>query len=397
MAKNIKNQYNREQAADMNRRTQEMMNFRRKHITKAPNGEDCFDMRHMQENMPYAMLGMSKEQADMMLSQMVIDQLVEQKKRQLEFMEEYKDQFAKFRPEKYSKMFFNSVPKNPHASMKMEESTITLLGSLWGCSMNMDELELGDEGWDIPTDIIWSGTVSVRDIEFNFGIHDASGVAEISKARIIIDDNYREKLQNLAKGDEVTIGKILIFMSSHNTWLGTDLMMNGTSPDAFFYAPVFAMKGQLREGIVIFEASLERVLLYYLAIWYGTQLAFLHPLTKTCIVDKDAPAPKPRKVYNHKAGKKRVLENIRYQYLDGETLEKVLYHSDCASAKSKSKGRTYQRHTQLWHVRGFTKANGTFVQPYWKGPLAKVKNMVVAQARERTISGVTVEDGDVFN
>lgn len=393
MAKNIKNKYDQGRADEMTQHVKEMMEFRKKHISTAPNGDDMIDISQFQEGMPYALYGLTEAQADAALKQMAIKNILEHKARQREFMEQYKNQFVKFRPDKHSKIFFNDVPSKPHASMKMSYGTIELLGSLWGCSMDMDELELGDEGWDIPTDIIWSGTVSIRDIEFNFSIRDAADVAEISKARIIIDDNYREKLTTLKRGEEVSIGKVLIYLKSHNLVFGTDLIMNGSNPDAFFYAPIYAAKGNLRSGIVLFEAAMERIVLYYLGIWYGVQLAFLHPLTKTCILDRDPnedetqkPKTPVRKHTKKKNGKKRVLTNVRYQYLDGETLEKVLYNTNTSS-----KDKKYTRHTQLWHVRGFTRKNGTFVQPYWKGPLAKVKKLAIAEARERAIAGVTIE------
>jgi hypothetical protein len=114
-------------------------------------------------------------------------------------------------------------------------------------------------------------------------------------------------------------------------------------------------------------------------------LAYLHPLTITSIVDV---GKRMMEEYAHEPTKyKAPLKNIRYLRLDGKTLEKVLYHS------KPGKGKKYERHCQLWPVRGYMRKNGTFVAPQWRGPLAKMKRLSedIIESRQRKIVGVSLD------
>jgi hypothetical protein len=160
-------------------------------------------------------------------------------------------------------------------------------------------------------------------------------------------------------------------------------MIRKDTPECIFYNDEYAIKGNYPGKIMAFMA--ERILVYYTAIWHSIMLAYLHPLTITSIVDV---CKRMMEEYAHEPTKyKAPLKNIRYLRLDGKTLEKVLYHS------KPGKGKKYERHCQLWPVRGYMRKNGTFVAPQWRGPLAKMKRLSedIIESRQRKIVGVSLD------
>jgi hypothetical protein len=164
--------------------------------------------------------------------------------------------------------------------------------------------------------------------------------------------------------------------------MGTELMIRKDTPEFIFYNDEFAIKGNYPGKIMAFMA--ERILVYYTAIWYSIMLAYLHPLTITSIVDV---GKRMMEEYAHEPTKhKAPLKNIRYLKMDGKTLEKALYHS------KPGKGKKYERHCQLWYVRGYMRKNGKWIAPQWRGPLAKMKRLSDdIEARQRKIVGVTLD------
>lgn len=104
----------------------------------------------------------------------------------------------------------------------------------------------------------------------------------------------------------------------------------------------------------------------FLALWYGIQIALLHPQIKMLFQN-----PIKEKQYLREGkgkGRKRIVKYIRKHYITAEGIDEALY----------GKGhRDFKRKTMAWYVIGHWRQykNGTrkFINGYWKGPLREMK------------------------
>jgi len=351
--------------------------------------------------LPYALMGYTPEQCAM--AEEFADHIRKAKKEQdeAEFRARMEAASARFRKSKYRNQFFKRNSRNSPNHIEIDKQTIEMLGNLWNTNLNPDIIRSDEfEGLDVPTDIVLGGTIALEDVEIEFPIYldcatgDAYGYvmndnrAKVAKARFIMRPDY---MKHIMESEEQQVAFCDVHLSitginsngkNYDFTMGTEILIRKNEPDCIFYNDEFAIKGNFPGKIMAFMA--ERILVYYTAVWYSIMLAYLHPLTITSIVDV---GKKMMEEYAHEPTKyKAPLKNIRYLKLDGKTLEKALYHS------KPGKGKKYERHCQLWHVRGYMKKNGTWVAPQWRGPLAKMKKLSDdIEARQRKIVGVSID------
>ena len=351
-------------------------------------------------NMPYALMGYTPEQCAM--AEQFVDHIRKAKVEQDEadFQARLAAAAVKVRKQNEAKKFFKRNSRNAANRIEIDKQTIIMLGNLWKANLNPNIITSEEfDGLDIPTDIVLGGMVALDDVEIEFPVYldcatgDAYGYvmndnrAKIAKARFIMRQDYSKHIEEST--EQVAFCDVYMEFIGANIngkryefTMGTELMIRKDEPNYVFYNDEFAIKGISPGRIMAFMA--ERILVYYTAIWYSIMLAYLHPLTITSIVDV---GKKMMEQYSHEPTKyKAPLKNIRYLRLDGKTLEKVLYHS------KPGKGKKYERHCQLWPVRGYMRKNGTFVAPQWRGPLAKMKRLSEdIESRQRKIVGVSLD------
>lgn len=351
-------------------------------------------------NMPYALMGYTPEQCAM--AEQFVNQIrkVKAEQDEAEFQARLAAAAAKFRKQNEANKFFKRNSRNAANQIEIDKQTIIMLGNLWKANLNPDIIRSEEfDGLDIPTDIVLGGMVALDDVEIEFPVYldcatgDARGYvmndnrAKIAKARFIMRQDYGKHIEESTE-QTAFCDVHMEFISTNRDGkryeftMGTELMIRKDEPNYVFYNDEFAIKGRSPGRIMAFMA--ERILVYYTAIWYSIMLAYLHPLTITSIVDV---GKKMAEEYAHNPIKNKApLKNIRYLRLDGKTLEKVLYHS------KPGKGKKYERHCQLWPVRGYKRRDGKWIGPQWRGPLAKMKRLADdVQARQRKIVGVSLD------
>lgn len=115
-----------------------------------------------------------------------------------------------------------------------------------------------------------------------------------------------------------------------------------------------------------FQQHLFLVATAYMELWYGIQIALLHPQLKLLFQK-----PVREKIYTRKGkgrDRKRVVKYVRKHYITPEDIDEALYgHGH----------RDFERKTMAWYVIGHWRQykNGTrkFINGYWKGPLREMK------------------------
>lgn len=350
-------------------------------------------------NMPYALMGYTPEQCEM--AEQFVQEIRQAQKEQAreDFLNRLKEAEAKYRSVNLAKKFFKRHPRNASARIEIDEPTVIMLGNIWKADLNSRKFQSDDfGGFDVPTDIVWAGEIALPDVQIDFPVYldcatgDENAYrigerAKVTSVRFIMRDDYQKKIQK-CEIQEVFADALINIKGTDYEYrpyeftLGTELLVRKNDMANVFYNDKYALKGRVPGRLMGFMA--ERLLVYYTAVWYSIMLAYLHPLTVTSIVDV---GKRMAEEYAHNPVQNRPpLKNIRYLKLDGNTLEKVLYHS------KPGKGRKYERHCQLWPVRGYMRKNGTFVAPQWRGPLAKMKRLSEdIESRQRKIVGVSLD------
>lgn len=352
-------------------------------------------------SLPFALLGVTPEQAAAaefltgIIKQQKIDDAVK------DFHKKLREDECSYRSRKNTTKFFQRHPRNPQSRIEVDEKNVIILGELWKADLRKETVN--DDVFEmpgIPMDIFINGNVALEDVEIIFPIYldCATGnpyqtsiianPAKVDKVRFIMRDNYQEII-NACKFEDA-ICDVIIDVSGidahgkrYEFTVGTELMYRAGCTNDLFYNPEFAMKGRVPGKLM--EWMVERILMYYTSVWYSIMVAYLHPLTITSIVDV---GKRMAEEYAHNPVKNKApLKNIKYLKLDGDNLERVLYHS------KPGKGGKYERHCQLWYVRGYMRKDGKWIKPQWRGPLAKMKRLSEdIETRQRKIVGVSLDE-----
>lgn len=364
---------------------------------------DELNNHESKSSLPFALLGVTPEQcktaeilANHIKTKQIEEALEKQKIAEKEYNNEIKKISAKFRTHGESKKFFKRIPKYPANRIDIDYQTVVMLGNLW--KADLTDFFNYNIKIIIPTDIIFANTIALDDVLIDYDIL-IDETTRISSARFVMHRDFKENIIDQTNRI-VSVCDIIVNISyddgnkSYDFSIGTELAVDRDSPKCLFFKGKYARNKEIPGGMI--HASLMvQILIYYTAIWYGIMLAYLHPLTMTALVDVGSHV---KDEYSHSKyvpsnSEKPALKNVRYIKLDSKTLEKVLY----GKTTSNDGKRKYQRHTQLWPVRGYMRANGTWVGPSWRGPLSKARRLADNAMRNRKIVGVSYDDYDEEN
>lgn len=273
-------------------------------------------------------------------------------------------------------MFDAATASKPTDIVYMTPPIAQELGKLWGHNDVLNE-----DGLDVPTDLLLSGTIPVTNIRIDAPIQTYDD-QKVKDATIVINHDYKEQLKALRnKETEMTvIGYIHLRFASVNCEVVSELIVDSHSINALCMNSAVALRGNV-DPSRISEEGLKYLCTTFLLMWYSIQIALLHPLTKTCIVESNEPisvstttSSKPSKKRPHK------VKNIRHCYVDMETLNMLKRKPK----KPLDGERKYTRRTMVWHVAGYER-KGKFIDGHWRGPWRNMKTLAETVERELAV------------
>jgi hypothetical protein len=112
------------------------------------------------------------------------------------------------------------------------------------------------------------------------------------------------------------------------------------------------------------------------AVWYGSQVALLHPQVKDIIKSSSTPTSKEPIELAEDAGmiiKPKKTKYVRHHVVDNNAYDRILYgvHDNDGNKA------IYKRHTLSWYVighwRNYENGKRIFIQPHWRGPLRQIQ------------------------
>jgi len=225
----------------------------------------------------------------------------------------------------------------------------------------------------IPSDLFFAGTVPLLDTEFE----EAGNRSPICAFRVVVFKDYRERI-TIAGEDTVTVGAII-----------REFINNG-APTVQIVLPLSVVHG---ENILRFTplgwANLPRMeqqsmgdsvakklgdfFRSCLCLWYGTQLALLHPLLKEVFRNPQRTPMPAEPTGSKKRKKKPPLRYIKRHVLNADKLE--------AAVKGHVEWKTLCWRV-IGHWRTYKDGRKVFINGYWKGPLRETKALEEARLRE---------------
>ena len=119
-----------------------------------------------------------------------------------------------------------------------------------------------------------------------------------------------------------------------------------------------------------------------LGIWYGIQIALLHPLTKSTF-SKPGVRQYRTPDSNENCKKRNKVKYIKTHVVTASAVDSALFGDEggsCAKPMNRRKLLWYE----VGHWRNYKDGRSLFVRPYWKGALRYVKG--IGDDRERTIA-----------
>lgn len=226
----------------------------------------------------------------------------------------------------------------------------------------------------VPSDIFFSGSIPLMDInvdyEFEFN--------HMVKFRIVIYPDYQEIISNTNEQSTSKIGALILevldgkIATEIEVAKGVDCLMTS------------ALLGYKMNSVAIEDcinnmpiSTLASLVGEFISIWYGIQIALLHPVIKNIFKNPQRVEDESRKKKSTKNGKKKKspIKYIKKHVISVDRIERV------------TSSTNYNRHSLCWYVMGHwrTYKNGKriFIKPYWKGILRDTKT--VDEIREREI------------
>jgi len=308
--------------------------------------------------------------------------------------------FAEFLSKQSSRRIYRELSDyKPTDEIRLTVKMIDELVQLWGS--NLKDFKSGHVPDGIPTDILWAGTVPIMDMVNKTGIVSNDTRCSTDEGRVLIYPDYKARLEKLQPGETAEVGIVSIKFRHESFEYASKICINGDEPNIFYFWDIYATRGKMRPGAYLTANGAEGLILQYLGMWYGIQLALLHPLMETSFIEYSdeeiAEVQKKMGIITKtqtpaKAQKERPIKDgtkIRKRYISEETWEEVL-----RTGISQTRGN-YQRHKLLWRVRGYRRQNGTFVKGHWRGPLRDaVANPKLKAPRQREIVRKTDTDNE---
>lgn len=281
---------------------------------------------------------------------------------------------------------FQSQPSD-HIYMSIRESL--QLKELWETQKNI-------KAANVPSDIFFSDEIAIRDMIITI-TNDNRIVSRKFKTtrnvRIVIFDN---PISNPKDPDEpFVVGAISIEVNVDPTPPGVDfprftvplLIQRGFNGIGMADMYNSNKRGKIisisKDGNILDrETNMDVIwadIENYLKIWYGIQLALLHPIIQN--VFKHPTTEKIAHEEPKKGGKTRTV----YTYIKKHVIRPHDFDPPAPSDNGEKTPRNWS--TLLWHVTGhwryYKDGKKVFVKPYWKGPLRDIK---AAEPRNRRIA-----------
>jgi hypothetical protein len=224
----------------------------------------------------------------------------------------------------------------------------------------------------IPSDLVMANTIPAYDEIIAMGLKDETHhFASVQNCRIIIMKNELHDLTSIEEGCSRTVG-FMIMKFYGNFELILAIVVSGDTKEKLIVSWDVGYRGSLPKHGYFPEFTIQRIAKTYLAIWYGSMLAMLHPIIKEKFIDKPVGERHGRE-YNPDAKKRPIkTKYVRTHYLhEGD----ISGHKHPRGKRLNADGSSrYTRHTPYWHVSGFFRLNhktglrDIFVPGHWRGP-----------------------------
>ncbi|MDR0463107.1 MAG: hypothetical protein LBG64_02730 [Pseudomonadales bacterium] len=314
---------------------------------------------------------------------------------------EHKNQPIGWFPEKdNAKLLEECASSSPSDEIRLTEESDKYLTDLW---RENNEAFSKKYRLSIPSDLFFASTIPLMDCRITVENHPKEkGPLAF---RMLIHDDYRERIANADECDAVTVGVIILDVCGADILIPVDVMkgidcMLFTDHLGYFNLPAETRK-DMSSGITVRDVG--NIGLDCLAAWYGIQIALLHPLTKEVFSEPKLFKNNDKSVKKLPPDRQRKLKYIRTHYIEADKIDSALYMhpavleiagggGDGLGSDVDKKRRSFKRKTFVWRVIGHWRLKGTpkqkFIQPTWKGPLRHLKQNL-DEMPERVIAQVS--------
>lgn len=253
----------------------------------------------------------------------------------------------------------------------------------------------GIKKW-IPADIVWANTIPIKDCRFYVHPDESEEAAEGAVlndyARVVVFNDFMDIIKDGEDHDDdgtyQIIGVVAMKFPDHCEIVmpfgvsnNNDMMVVDKALMLRTNDKKLAFKFEHKNADEMFSGGCEElwdIMTKYLSVWYGMQLALLHPQVKEVFnhsTDVEIPTPTHTNK-NKKQQKKTKIKYIKRHVIEVEEIDEAMK-------------RTRMIYKKCWYVTGHWRnqkvKNGhkkIFIQGYWKGVLRDLKN---ADIREREV------------
>lgn len=246
----------------------------------------------------------------------------------------------------------------------MDLLTVAKIGELWQTKNNQYQYA--------SSDILFSNTVPLLDVDIVINCKNIySPNLNSSEFRIMIYSDYNEIIKTSHSEEPINIGIVIINIGDEEKILLPIYVKRGYNGFIVTrYLGYSKLSKYLRENILfkLNGIEIERYVLSCLNIWYGVQIALLHPVVKDIFNKPSMSVYKESKTISNKNNKKKkkVVKYIKKHIITASEIENKLQSSK------------YNRHTLCWYVIGhwrtYKSGKRVFIKPHWKGLLRENKN-----------------------
>ncbi len=276
-----------------------------------------------------------------------------------------------------AKLLHDLSQTSPSDTIRLTKAGDMKIRDLWEVG---NEDRVSAMGITIPSDIFYAGTVPLLDC--NIEVDERSDGGVICKCRIVVYEDYAERIQNEPDGHAVRVGAAIMDFENGASLIEEIIVAHGVDSIATHPMRGYRNMGDtLRKHISSNVTHLEcsKMFAGYLETWYGIQIALLHPIVKD-VFQKSKNVPISRT--KSRVSKRRyIVKYIKQHIIDADELDEAIYGKPTS-------GCTIKRKALVWYVIGhwrtYQDGRKAFVKPYWKGALRDIKMNL--EDRERQIA-----------
>lgn len=221
----------------------------------------------------------------------------------------------------------------------------------------------------IPSDLFFSNTIPLKDFILTQGTETIRFVA------------FNHNIDDLQTDDSKPVGAVVfedgciltVFVSKGYSRI-TRIALGWDTKTSLKRDDITEILTRVSEDAIVQLYQIEW------SIWYGIQIALLHPTLKE-VFKTPQRTPYEGGTSPNKHHKKRRIKYIRKHYITLDKLEKAL--------GTQNEGRKINRKCLAWYVIGhwrtYKSGKKVFVQGFWKGVLRDTKRNADGDDRERII------------